>query len=59
VLSCGEDKYVIDGFLMPFVETAKYMTMEYCTEVHGWIEDGQLPDEVKGALDSFIDRVDK
>ncbi|NQY66188.1 MAG: NAD(P)H-dependent oxidoreductase [Flavobacteriales bacterium] len=58
VLSCGEDKFVVDGFLMPFTETAKYMTMDYCTEVHGWIEKNKLSDKVKDDLRNFINRIE-
>ena len=53
VLSCGSDKELKIGFHMPFIETANYLGMKYVGEVHCWIEDNKIPDEVKQNLNKF------
>ncbi|GAA0872146.1 flavodoxin family protein [Gangjinia marincola] len=58
VLSCGYDKVLKDGFHMPFKETAKYLGMNYSGDVHGWLENGILTDEIKERLDNFIEVLD-
>lgn len=47
VLSCGSDEILKDGFHMPFIESANYLSMHYMGHVHGWIENDSIPAEVK------------
>jgi len=54
VISCGSDKILKKGFHMPFIESAKYLGMNYITDVHCWIENEFIPDIVKIELDKFI-----
>ena len=53
VLSCGSDKELKNGFHMPFIETANYLGMKYVGEVHCWLEDNEIPEDVKQQLNRF------
>lgn len=57
VLSCGSDKQLKDGFHMPFVETSKYLGMNYIGDVHCWIENNNLPHLVETKLGDFINQI--
>ena len=54
IISCGSDKLLKDGFHMPFVETAKYLGMNYIADVHCWVEKDNIPNPVIKKLDKFI-----
>ncbi len=54
VISSGSDKILKKGFHMPFLESAKYLGMDYVTDVHCWIENETIPDVVKIKIDKFI-----
>jgi multimeric flavodoxin WrbA len=54
VLSCGSGRDLKQGFHMPFIESANYLGMEYTGDVHCWIEDNFIPEEVKQNLIKFI-----
>lgn len=58
VISCGSDRELKTGFHMPFVETAKYLGMKYTSDVHGWLENGEIPVVVKNKLDNFIESIE-
>lgn len=53
VLSCGSDSELVSGFYMPFVESAKYLVMNYLGEIHCWVEDNKIPEVVAQNLDKF------
>jgi len=53
VISCASEDIIKDGFYMPFKESADYLGMSYLGDVHGWIENGQLPKVVEKRLDGF------
>lgn len=57
VLSCGSDKELKNGFHMPFIETANYLGIKYVGEVHCWIEDNEIPAEVKHNLNKFAQTI--
>lgn len=57
VVSCGSDKKLKNGFHTPFIETAKYLGMNYVSDVHCWIEDKGIPISVKNDLKKFIKSV--
>ena len=38
---------------MPFIETANYLGKKYVGEVHCWLEDNEIPDDVKQQLNKF------
>ena len=54
VVSCGSDNKLKAGFYMPFIESTKYLGMDYISNVHCWIEDGTIPISLKSKLDAFI-----
>ncbi len=54
VISCGSDKKLKNGFHMPFIETAKYLGINYISDVHCWIENNTIPISVKDDLEKFI-----
>ena len=55
VLTCGFDKKLKPGFHMPFKETAKYLSINYVADVHGWVNKKAIPEIVKKRLDSFVE----
>ena len=57
VLSCGSDKELKNGFHMPFIETANYLGMKYVGDVHCWLEDNEIPSDVKQQLNKFTSMV--
>jgi multimeric flavodoxin WrbA len=57
VISSGSDKELKNGFYMPFVESAKYLGMNYIADVHCWAEENGIPLVVKNKLDIFIDSI--
>lgn len=54
VISCGSDRELMNGFHMPFIETAKYLGMNYTSDVHCWIENGEIPITVENELNKFV-----
>ncbi|MEN0049227.1 MAG: NAD(P)H-dependent oxidoreductase, partial [Bacteroidota bacterium] len=50
VISCASDQVLKEGFHMPFVESAKYLGMQYVADVHTWVEEGEMPREVEEQL---------
>lgn len=50
MVSCGSDAHLKEGFEMPFRESAHYLGMAYLGGVHTWIENDEIPEEVKKAL---------
>ncbi|MFT5858094.1 MAG: multimeric flavodoxin WrbA [Flavobacteriaceae bacterium] len=57
VVSCGSDKELKDGFHMPFIETANYLGMKYISDVHCWLDNGDLPNSVELKLDTFMKEI--
>jgi len=57
VISCGSGRELKNGFHMPFIETAKYLGMNYTSDVHCWIENGAISNSVKNELDKFIESI--
>lgn len=57
VLSCGSDEELIKGFEMPFVESAKYLGMEYVGHIHTWIENKKITQEVQQRIAAFANRL--
>ncbi len=57
LISCGSESKTIDGFSMPFRESAAYLGMNYLGEVHTWLEDDMITDPLKKNLVSFVKRM--
>ena len=42
-----------EGFTMPFIESAKYLGMEYLGDVHVWFSGTEIAEDAKKALNNF------
>ena len=54
MLSCSNSSDGIEGFSMPFSQSANYLGMHYLGDIHTWIKNDTINDEVKLIIDSFI-----
>ena len=50
---CGSDAEEVSGFFLPFELSAGYLGMDYLGDVHAWIEQDEIEEEVKRRLDLF------
>lgn len=57
VISCGSDEELMEGFEMPFVESARYLGMNYLGMAHAWIEDGKVSAEGLIAMERLKSRM--
>lgn len=57
MISCGAGNYLPEGFQMPFRETSRYLGMTYLGDVHCWLEQNEIPEEVKTSLEEFLDHL--
>lgn len=57
VLSCGSDDELKEGFYMPFIESAKYLGMTYKGNVHGWITENSVTQEIEQKLKQFAEEL--
>lgn len=55
LVSCGSDPELKKGFVMPFVESANYLGMNYLGNIHTWIENESIPNALKKGLNTFIE----
>lgn len=59
VISCGSDEELMNGFNMPFEESARYLGMNYVGDIHTWIEEDRIPDKLKVKLSAFAEKLRK
>ena len=52
ISNSGENDLRI-GFKMPFVESAKYLGMNYLGDTHVWFKDNEIANDAKVNLDNF------
>jgi len=52
-ISCGSDGDLPEGFTVPFEATAVYLNMKYGSHLHGWLEHGEIPREVRDKMATF------
>ena len=45
------------GFEMPFVESAKYLGMNYIGDTHAWFNDEEIDEEAKEKIDGFRTKI--
>lgn len=57
VISCSWGPDLKNGFYMPFKESANYLGMNYKGEIHTWIENGEVSDELKTQIDAFCESI--
>jgi len=58
-ISCGSDHHEVEGFFVPFRESAGYLGMHYLGDIHTWVEGDDLHQAVvkrllKRTKDFFI-----
>jgi len=55
VITCSGDNDIIEGMYMPFIESAKYLGMDYLGHVHGWLDsNGKIDTYSISLLDKFV-----
>ncbi|GAA3618485.1 flavodoxin family protein [Flavivirga jejuensis] len=54
MISCSNHDDLIEGFTMPFVESANYLGMHYLGDIHTYVENNTINNEVKLRIDKFI-----
>lgn len=59
MISASNQDDLINGFSMPFVETANYLGMNYLGDIHTYVENDNLNKEVKLRIDGFIENIKK
>ncbi len=47
------------GFTMPFIESANYLGMNYLGDVHAYVENNAINNEVKNRLHQFVETIKK
>lgn len=57
VVSCGSDKVLKEGFHMPFIETSKYLGMNYVGHVHTWVSENSIEKNVKDEILIFTKKL--
>ncbi len=53
VISCGSDETETEGFFIPFQKSAEYLGMNYIGNIHTWIEDELVSNEVETRIKNF------
>ena len=57
MFSCSNYDDLKKGFSMPFVESAKYLGMNYLGNIHTYIENDSINNEIKLRIDAFIKNI--
>ena len=57
MISTSNHDDLIDGFNMPFVESAKYLGMNYLGDIHTYVENDTLNEKIKLRIDDFIKHI--
>lgn len=57
MISCNNSTTLVDGFEMPFRESAKYLGMPYLGSIHTWVTDNEITDDVKLIIDDFRNEI--
>lgn len=59
VISCGSGPEIFEGFHMPFIQSARYLGMEYIGDIHTWIEDDKVAFESISKSQTFTQSIAK
>lgn len=57
MISTSNHDDLINGFNMPFVESANYLGMTYLGDIHTSVEDDTLTETMKSRIDGFIKHI--
>ncbi|MFI1770782.1 flavodoxin family protein [Thalassobellus citreus] len=55
MISCSNSNDLIEGFSIPFIESANYLGMNYLGDIHTYIENNEINDTLKLRIDKFIE----
>lgn len=53
MISTNNSNLVVKGMNLAFIQSAEYLGMHYLGDIHTWVNDGELSNEVKSLLDEF------
>ncbi len=59
LVSSSSGNNINDYFRAPFVESAKYLGMNYIGDMHSWLIDDKIPDEVDQIIKEFASKIEK
>jgi len=54
MISCSNSNDLIEGFTLPFVESANYLGMQYLGDIHTWVENDLIPPNVITIINKFL-----
>ena len=57
MISTSNHDDLIDGFNIPFVESAKYLGMNYLGDIHTYVQNDTLNEKTKLRIDDFIKHI--
>lgn len=57
MVSCSGADDRIPHFEMPFVESAKYLGMEYLGDIHTWVENGEISPDSEDRIRQFANQI--
>jgi len=57
MISSSNSNDLIEGFSIPFVESANYLGMNYLGDIHAYVENNHINDDVKLKLDNYIETI--
>lgn len=53
MISCSNDDDRVEEFSLPFSRSAAYLGMDYVGDIHAWIKNNELSQEVKEKINAF------
>ncbi len=59
VISCGSSKEIFEAFTMPFIETSKYLKMNYLGHLHTWLSEEKISETMKDKINKFAEKIIK
>jgi multimeric flavodoxin WrbA len=57
VISCSSEEYLVPEFIAAFRYSAEYLGMQFDSHLHGWIEDGGIPQKVQEGIQLLADKL--
>ena len=58
MISSSSGNNINDYFKAPFVESAKYLGMSYIGDMHSWLIDDNIPEEVDQMIKDFASKIE-
>lgn len=57
MISCSNHDDLKEGFAMPFIESANYLGMNYLGDIHTYVENEIINNDVKLRINTFMDTI--